>query len=214
MTTNELWNVNTLKLPSTIAAANDHSPYLSLATKLSDEHVELEATRVSKAAGLAKLHSRHKELDKKVVEIKASLTQEQKALEKLTAQTINLQASTKNQKKELARINKSINSLINTATPIREEIVTIQTQLIEKVTNAKEAREAEVKATCRSKILLKCHRSYNKAFIKAIKEYYKFSDWKSTKDNRNIGPQTEAILLVFYDRPCFFSQTELELFLG
>jgi hypothetical protein len=27
-------------------------------------------------------------------------------------------------------------------------------------------------------------------------------------------PQTEAILLVFYDIPCFFSQAEIELFLG
>jgi hypothetical protein len=52
----------------------------------------------------------------------------------------------------------------------------------------------------------------------AMKKYYKFSEWKSTKENckenHNIGPQTEAILLVFYNIPCFFSQTELELFLG
>jgi hypothetical protein len=47
-----------------------------------------------------------------------------------------------------------------------------------------------------------------------MKEFYKFSDWKITKENRNIGPQTEAILLVFYDIPCFFSRTEHELFLG
>jgi hypothetical protein len=48
----------------------------------------------------------------------------------------------------------------------------------------------------------------------AIKKYYEFSDWKSTKDNRNIGPQTEALLLVFYNIPCFFSQSEPEVFLG
>jgi hypothetical protein len=54
MRSSELWNVNTLKLPSTIATANDHSPYPSLATKLSDKHAELEATRVAKAAKLAK----------------------------------------------------------------------------------------------------------------------------------------------------------------
>jgi hypothetical protein len=51
-----------------------------------------------------------------------------------------------------------------------------------------------------------------------MKEWYKFSEWKSTKENRkenrNIGPQTEAILLVFYDIPCFFSRVELKLFLG
>jgi hypothetical protein len=48
----------------------------------------------------------------------------------------------------------------------------------------------------------------------AMKEFYEFSDWKITKENRNIGPQTEAILLVFYGIPYFFSRTELELFLG
>jgi hypothetical protein len=51
----------------------------------------------------------------------------------------------------------------------------------------------------------------------AMKKYYELPNWKSTKstkDNRNIGPQTEAILLVFYTIPCFFSQTELDVFLG
>jgi hypothetical protein len=47
-----------------------------------------------------------------------------------------------------------------------------------------------------------------------MKDIYEFSDWKISKENCNIGPQTEAILLVFYDMPCFFSRTELELFLG
>jgi hypothetical protein len=88
------------------------------------------------------------------------------------------------------------------------------TQLLEKHTNAKKKREAEAKATLRSTILLECHQSYGKPFMTEMKEYYEFSDWKSTKDNHNIGPQTEAILLVFYDIPCFFSQTELEFFLG
>jgi seryl-tRNA synthetase len=117
MASNELWNVNTLKLPSTIAAANNHNPYPLLATKLSDKHAELEESRVSKAAELAKFQSRHKELDKKVVEIKASLAREQKTLEKLIAQTKNLQVSTKSQEKE-SSINERIDSLITTATPI------------------------------------------------------------------------------------------------
>jgi hypothetical protein len=86
--------------------------------------------------------------------------------------------------------------------------------LSKKVTKAKKAREAEAKASFRSEVLLECHQSYGKAFIKAMKNWYKFSEWKSTKDNRNIGPQTEAILLVFYNLLCFFSRTELELFLG
>jgi hypothetical protein len=121
MATNELWNVNTLKIPSTIAAANDPnnpSPYPSLATILSDKHAELEATRVTKAAELEKFQSRHNELFKEVIAIKASLAKEQKALEKLTAQTKDLEASTKSEKKELVRINKRINTLVGKAAPI------------------------------------------------------------------------------------------------
>jgi hypothetical protein len=87
-------------------------------------------------------------------------------------------------------------------------------QLLKKSTKGKAARDAEAKATFWSTILLKCHQSNGKVFMTAMKKYYEFSDWKSTKDTCNIGPQTEAILLVFYDIPCFFSQMELEVFLG
>jgi hypothetical protein len=47
-----------------------------------------------------------------------------------------------------------------------------------------------------------------------MKTWYKFSELKSTNNNRNIGPQSKAIILVFFDIPCFFSRTELEVFLG
>jgi hypothetical protein len=90
----------------------------------------------------------------------------------------------------------------------------IDTQLDEKVTKAKKAREVGAMASLRSEVHLECHHSSGKAFIKAMQKWYEFFYWKSTKDNRNIGPQTEAILLVSYDIPCFFSQTELEVFLG
>jgi hypothetical protein len=87
-------------------------------------------------------------------------------------------------------------------------------QLLEKCTEGKAASDVEAKASLRSTILLECHRSDGKVFMTAMKKYYEFSDWKSTKYNPNIGPQTEAILLVFYDIPYFFSQTELNIFLG
>jgi hypothetical protein len=104
MASNELWNVNTLGILSTIAAANGLSPYPSLASILSDKHTALEATRVSRTAELEtaelnKVHSRHRELDREIVEIKASPTKEQKALEKLAAQTKDLEASTKKEEK-------------------------------------------------------------------------------------------------------------------
>jgi hypothetical protein len=87
-------------------------------------------------------------------------------------------------------------------------------QLLKKCTEEKAASDAVAEATHRSSILLEYHRSNGKVFMRTMKTYYEFSDWKSTKDSRNIGPQTEAILLVFYDIPCFFSQMELEVFLG
>jgi hypothetical protein len=214
MTSNELWNVNTLELPSTIAAANNPTPYRSLATVLSDEHAELEETRKPKAAELAKFQSKHKELDRKVIHIRASLEREHKTLAELTAQTKTLQASTKKQEKELAGINKSIHNLVDAVAPIREEILAIVAQLLKKRTEEKAASDAEAEATHRSSILLECHQSNGKVFMTAMKKYYKFSEWKSTNNNRNIGPQTEAIPLVFFDIPCFFSRTELEVFLG
>jgi hypothetical protein len=52
ITSNDLWNVNTLEQPSTTAAAKDPNPYRSLSTILSDEHAELEESRIPKAAEL------------------------------------------------------------------------------------------------------------------------------------------------------------------
>jgi hypothetical protein len=86
--------------------------------------------------------------------------------------------------------------------------------LLKKRTEEKAASDAEAEAAHRSSILLECHQSNSKVFMTAMKKYYKFSEWKSTYNNRNIGPQTEAILLVFFDIPCFFLRTELEVFLG
>jgi biopolymer transport protein ExbD len=72
----------------------------------------------------------------------------------------------------------------------------------------------EAMAALCSEVQLECHRSSDKAFIKAMKTWYKFSEWKSTNNNRNIGPQTEVILLIFFNITCFFTRTELEVFLG
>jgi predicted ATP-grasp superfamily ATP-dependent carboligase len=70
-------------------------------------------------------------------------------LANLTAQTKNLQASTENQEKELASINVRIDDLITAATPIREEIISIMAQLLEKRTEEKAASDTEAKATLR-----------------------------------------------------------------
>jgi hypothetical protein len=89
--------------------------------------------------------------------------------------------------------------------------------LDKKVTEANNAKQLEDTTALRSKLQLDCQRTTGKAFITAMKDWYNYSNWKSTKstkDNRNIGPQTGAILLVLFDISCFFSRTELEVFLG
>jgi hypothetical protein len=49
----------------------------------------------------------------------------------------------------------------------------------------------------------------------AMKTFYDYyTEWKTIKETRNIGPQTEAILCVFFNIPCFFSRAELRVFLG
>jgi hypothetical protein len=212
MATNELWNVDSLEIPSTIAAVNVPSP--STTTTLSTKIAALEATRVTKAAEFDEFQSVHKELKQEVNETNDILVKDLATLQQLAAQTNTLLAAALREKVVIARIEERIDTIVGKTAPLHVEIEEIETQLSEKVTEAKKAREAEAKATRRSTILLECHRSYVKAFIKAMKEYYEFSDLKSTEDNCNIGPQTEAILLVFYDIPCFFSRTELELFLG
>jgi hypothetical protein len=59
-------------------------------------------------------------------------------------------------------------TLVGKAAPLHVEIEEIKTQLGEKVTKAKKAREAEAKASFRSEVQLECHRSSGKAFIKAM----------------------------------------------
>jgi hypothetical protein len=53
-------------------------------------------------------------------------------------------------------------------------------------------------------------------FTNTMKEWFEYQDWvhPDTNETRLVGPQTEAILYVLFDIPCFFSRAELELFLG
>jgi uncharacterized protein YoxC len=174
----------------------------------------LEATRVTKAAELDGFKSDHKDLETRSNETKARLDNDAAILQQLATQTRTLLADTLRKKETIDKIAERIHALLNNATPLHEAVDKIETQLDEKVTEANNAREVEVMAALRSEVQLECHRSSSKAFIKAMKTWYNFSEWKSTNNNRNIGPQTEAIILVLFDIPCFFSRTELEVFLG
>jgi uncharacterized protein YukE len=215
MTSNELWNINTLELPSTITAANE--PSTSTATILNTEIEGLEASRTFKTTELLGFQTSHEEFKTQSKETQALLDKDEAILKKLASETQNLLEATNREKATLARLEKQIDTLLKTATPLYDAITKLETQLDKKVIEAKKAKQLEDTTDLRSKLLLDCHRTSGKEFITAMKKWYNYSNWKSTKstkDNRNIGPQTEAILLVLFDIPCFFSRTELEVFLG
>jgi hypothetical protein len=85
MTSNELWNVKTLKLPSTITAAN--GPSSSTATTISTEIKVLEATRATKTAELEGFTLDYKDLDTRSKETKALLDKDEAVLQKLATET-------------------------------------------------------------------------------------------------------------------------------
>jgi uncharacterized protein YukE len=96
MTSSKLWNVNTLGLPSTIAAANAPSP--STATTLSTEIAALEATCVNKAAEFEEFQSVHKDLKKEATETNEILAKDMATSQQLVTQTNALMEATLREK--------------------------------------------------------------------------------------------------------------------
>jgi uncharacterized protein YukE len=168
MTSNELWNINTLELPSTITEANE--PRSSTATSLNTEIDVLEATRVTKAAELDGFQSDHKDLEKKSKETKALLDKDKAVLKKLASETQTLLEATYREKATLARLTEQINILLETAAPLHEAIKKLETQLDKKVTEANNAKQLKATAARRSKLQLECHRTSGKGFITAMKD--------------------------------------------
>jgi chromosome segregation ATPase len=144
MASNELWNVNTLELLSTITAANE--PSSSTATFLSTEVKMLEATRATKKAELDGFTLDHKDLDTRSKATKTLLDKDEAVLKRLASETQTLLAATHHEKATLARLTEQIETLLKTATPLHEAIKKIETQLDEKVTEANSAKQLEATA--------------------------------------------------------------------
>jgi hypothetical protein len=125
MTSNELWNINTLELPSTIAAANAPSP--STAMPLSTEIEVLEATQVTKAAEFDGFKSDHKDLKTRSNVTKVRLENDEATLQQLAAQTNTLLADTLREKDVIAKIKEQIDVLVDKAIPLHKEIQKIET---------------------------------------------------------------------------------------
>jgi hypothetical protein len=186
MTSNELWNVNTLELPSTITAANE--PSSSTATVLSTEIKVLKATQVTKETELIGFQTNHEELETKSKETQALLDKDKAVLIKLKSETQTLLDATYREKATLARLTKKINTLLHTSIPLYDAIKKLETQLDKKVTKANKAKQLEDTTVFRSKLLLDCHRTSGKGFIKAMKDWYNYSNWKSTKSITRLKP--------------------------
>jgi chromosome segregation ATPase len=174
MTLNELWNVNTLELPSTITAANE--PSLSTATTLSAEIKVLEATQVTKTAKLYSFKLDHKDLETKSKDTKALLDKDEAKLTKLASNTKTLLEATCREKATLAQLKERIETLLKTATPLHDAIKKLETQLDKKVTDANEAKQLEDTTALSSKLQRECHRTTGKAFITTMKKWYNYSN--------------------------------------
>jgi chromosome segregation ATPase len=187
MTSDELWNINTLELPSTITAANE--PSSSTTTILNTEIEGLEATREFKTAGLISFQTSHEELEKESKETQALLDKGEVKLTKLASNTRTLLEAMCREKVTLAQLKERINTLFKTVTPLHDTIKKLETQLDKKVTEANEAKQLEDTTALSSKLQREYHRTSGKGFITAMKKWYNYSNWKSTKstkDNRNI----------------------------
>jgi hypothetical protein len=86
----------------------------------------------------------------------------------MATDTQTLLAATIRKKATLAEISEQIKTLLKTATPLREAIQKIETQLDKKVTEANNAKQLEATAARRSKVQLECHRTSDKTFINRI----------------------------------------------
>jgi hypothetical protein len=105
-----------------------------------------------------------------------------------------------------------LGKIVATASDTKIALEAATASVREKRPLADQAERAEKCLTC----LLASHRMNGTTFTNTMKEWFKYQTWvhPCNKDNRLIGPQTEAILYVFFDILCFFSKVELENFLG
>jgi hypothetical protein len=102
--------------------------------------------------------------------------------------------------------------IVATASDTKKALQAATASVREKCPLADQADRAEQRSTC----LLASHRMNGTAFTNTMKAWFDYQTWvhPATNDTRLVGTQTEAILYVFFDIPCFFSKVELELFLG
>jgi hypothetical protein len=86
--------------------------------------------------------------------------------------------------------------------------IALEAATAEKCPLADQAERAEQRLTC----LLASHRINGTTFTNTMKAWFNYQTWvhPGTNDTRLVGSQTEAILYVFFDIPCFFSKVELE----
>jgi hypothetical protein len=156
----------------------------SAATTLQKDYKELVAARAEMEIKLAEDALQHRETQETINSLQIQLQEKQTILGKI----------------------------VETTSDTKKAFEAATTSAREKRPQADQAERAELRLS----ILLTGHRMNGTTFTNTTKAWFNYQDWvhPDTIETRLVGSQTEAILYVFFNIPCFFSKVELELFLG
>jgi hypothetical protein len=188
----ELWNETNLHLPLAVTLTDDKTP--SQVTTLQNEVTSLTTIYADTEEDLKK-HTKH---GTTTVDTITNIKNRLKEKQALVAQ--------------LKEKQQSLDELLDKAATVKLAVKAAHVLVDDKKIELSLARNVE---KCTS-ILLTAHREGGQTFTKAMKAFYKYKDWVhlSNTDKRLVGKQTEAILYVLYNLPCFFSEAKLEIFHG
>jgi hypothetical protein len=187
----DLWNETALHLPLSVTLSDNKTP--AQVTTLQNEVTALTTIYADTRKDLKK-HTKH------------------------GTTTVNAITNIKNRLKEkqvlevqLKENQQSLDELLDKAATVKLAVKAAHVPVKDKKIEISLTRNVE---KCTS-ILLTAHREGGRTFTKAMKACYEYKDWVhlSNTDKRLVGRQTEAILYVLYDLPCYFSKAELEIFL-
>jgi hypothetical protein len=209
---NELFNIDSLKLPPSLAPPPPTDPLVS--TILTSEYEALKKTRMEKKQEYNAISRGNEDIREKVETFTTKLETDQASLIKVTAQSLKLEFDITKSKEEIRQYRVTMTDFKSKATPLKKEFDELSATTKSKKDEVDAAKLSEETAANTSKIINNHYRAQGALFVKSMKEQKDYQDWKMDKENRNISSQIEAILCVYHDLPSYFSRSELETLLG